>query len=84
MTDPAVTTTGDGSNSILRDSKLGLAVTFILGIALDTVIGAASNVDTSNWHGWWVPFVSLGLSTAVGWLTTYKAKRSKARAARGY
>ncbi len=67
----------DGSNSILRDSKVGLAVTFVLGVALDTAIGAVTNVDTSSWSGWWVPFVSLALATAGGWLTTYKTKRQK-------
>lgn len=69
------TPTADGSKSILRDSKLGLAMTFVLGVALDTVITAVTNVDTSSWTGWWVPFVSLGLATAGGWLTTYRAKR---------
>jgi hypothetical protein len=75
---------GDGSNNIQRDSRLGLAVTFVSGFALDTAISAVANVDTTSWSGWWVPFVSLGLATAGGWLTAYKAKRTKARAARGY
>jgi high-affinity Fe2+/Pb2+ permease len=76
MTDYS-TPAGDGSKSILRDSKLGLAVTFVLGIALDTAISAVTNVDTTSWTGWWVPFVSLGLATAGGWLTAYRAKRRK-------
>ena len=67
--------TTDGSNNLARDSKYGLAVTALLGLALNAAIGALANVDTTSWHGWWVPFVSLGVSTALGALTAYKAKR---------
>ena len=74
----------DGSNNIQRDSRLGLAFTFVSGVILDAVISAVANVDTSSWTGWWVPFVSLALATAGGWLTAYKARRTKARTARGY
>ena len=75
MTQP----TADGANQLHRDSKLGLAVTFVLGIGLDTAITALTNADTSTWKGWWVPFASLAISTAAGALTSYKAKR-RARA----
>jgi hypothetical protein len=75
MTD--TTARPDGSNSVLRDSKFGLAFTFLAGIVLDTAISAVTNVDTTHWTGWWVPFVSLGLATAGGYLTTYRAKRRK-------
>lgn len=67
--------TPDGANHLARDSKLGLAVTFLGGVALDGAISALANVDTSHWTGWWVPFVALGASTALGALTSYKARR---------
>lgn len=67
--------TASGANVLHRDSKLGLAVTFVLGIGLDTAITALTNADTSTWRGWWVPFASLAISTAAGALTAYKAKR---------
>lgn len=66
-----------GKNELAHDSKMGLAVTFIGGFVLNAAIGALSNVDTSSWHGWWVPFVSLAVSTSLGALTAYKAKRQK-------
>lgn len=75
LDDPRTAPTADGSNSILRDSKLGLVVTFLSGIILNSAISAVTNVDTTNWHGWWVPLVSTGLATAGGWLTTFKARR---------
>lgn len=75
MTD--TTANADGSNHLARDSKLGLAVTFLGGAALDAAIGALADVDTSSWSGWWVPLVSVGISTALGALTAYKAKRRK-------
>lgn len=64
----------DGSNQLHRDSKLGLAVTALGGLAINAAIGALANVDTTSWSGWWVPFVALGVSTALGALTSYKAK----------
>ena len=76
MTD---TETGTGKNDLARDSKLGLAVTFVGGVVLDAAIGALTDVDTSSWSGWWVPLVSVGISTALGALTAYKAKRRPAR-----
>lgn len=72
-------TAPSGKNDLARDSKLGLVVTFVGGVALDAAIGALADVDTSSWSGWWVPFVSLGISTALGALTAYKAKRHPAR-----
>lgn len=64
-----------GENNLARDSKFGLAVTFLGGVALDAAISSLTDVDTSSWHGWWVPFVSLGTSTAAGALVAYRAKR---------
>jgi hypothetical protein len=78
------TTSGNGANHLARDSKLGLAVTFLGGVALDAAIGALADVDTSTWSGWWVPFVALGVSTGLGALTAYKAKRRVAGPTRGY
>lgn len=81
-------TAGSGANKLFRDSKLGLAVTGLGTVALDavltSVIEAASSVDTSGWHGWWTTVASAALATAVGALTAFKAKRTKARVERTY
>jgi hypothetical protein len=75
LDDPRTAPTSDGSNSITRDAKIGYVVNFLVGVLVTGLIGGLSSVDTSTWHGWWVPFVTLGISTALGWLTTYKARR---------
>jgi hypothetical protein len=75
LEDPRAASTSDGSNSITRDSKMGLVVNFVVGVAVAAAIGGLTSVDTSTWSGWWVPFATLGISTALGWLTTYKARR---------
>lgn len=65
----------DGTNEVPRDAKLGLGVNFVVGIAISAAIGGLTSIDTTTWSGWWVPFVTLGVSTALGALTTYKARR---------
>jgi hypothetical protein len=74
-----------GANHLFRDSKLGLLVTGLATVALDGVINsvleAATNVDTSGWSGWWTTVASAALATGVGALTAYKAKRAKSHPA---
>lgn len=83
MTDNA--TAGDGSNSIKRDSKIGLIVQYVIGVALTFGAAELAKVDLSNRRGWWVPFAALALATGSGWFATYKAAREKRLAAkRGY
>jgi len=81
MTD-ATTGTGDGSKHLFNDSKLGVLVTGGLTVAfdgaLDAVINAATNLDTSGWSGWWTTVASAVLATGLGALTAYRAKRRKA------
>jgi hypothetical protein len=76
-------TTEHGANHLFRDSKLGLAVTGLATVALDGVISsileAATNLDTSGWHGWWTTVASAALATGIGALTAYKARREASR-----
>ena len=65
----------DGKDELARDSKLGLAPNFIVGIVISAAIGGLTSIDTTTWSGWWVPFVTLGASTSLGALTAYKARR---------
>jgi hypothetical protein len=74
--------TGSGKNKLFNDSKLGVLVTGGLAVvfdgALDGAINALSGVSTAGWNGWWTTVASAVLATALGALTAYKAKRSKA------
>ncbi len=75
--------TSDGSRHLFRDSKLGLWVaggaTVVFDGALDGLITALTNVDTSGWNGWWTTVASALLATGLGALTAYRAKRRKSR-----
>ena len=82
MTD--VNESHDGKNKLFNDSKLGVlvvgAATVIFDGAIDGAINALTNVDTSGWSGWWTTVAAAALSTALGALTAYKARRHKASA----
>jgi fatty acid desaturase len=65
----------DGKNELAKDSKAGLATNFVVGIVVSAAIGGLTSIDTTTWSGWWVPFVTLGVSTALGAATAYKVSR---------
>jgi hypothetical protein len=88
MANATVPPPADGSNHLFRDSRLGLLVAGAGTVALDAVLSWAlvelANIDTSGWSGWWTTVAAAGLATITGAVTSYKAKRDKARAARRY
>jgi fatty acid desaturase len=65
----------DGKNELARDSRAGLATNFVVGVVVSAAIGGLTSIDTTTWSGWWVPFVTLGISTALGAATAYKVRR---------
>lgn len=65
---------GDGSRSLAKESKAGLAVTFVVTVLAEGVLGALTKVDLSSATGWWVPVASAGIGTAVGLLTAWLKK----------
>lgn len=62
---------GDGSNSLAKESKAGLTVGFLVTVALQVLGAGLANLDTSGWSGWWVPLVTTGIGTVVGLITAY-------------
>jgi hypothetical protein len=72
-----------GKNKLFHDSKLGVLVvgagTVVLDGALDGAIQALTNVNTSGWNGWWTTLAAAAVSTGLGALTAYKARRHAAR-----
>jgi hypothetical protein len=81
MTD-ATASQGDGRNRLFGDSRLGLIVSYVTGVALTFGVAELAKVDLSSKRGWWVPFLALAISNGGGALAAYKAKREKARAAK--
>lgn len=66
----------DGSYSLASESKTGIATGAIVTFILQTVAQGLSGLDTSNWSGWWVPLVTAGVGTLVGFITAYLKKNA--------
>lgn len=62
---------GDGSKSLAKESKAGIAVQFALTVLATGLLGWLANLDTSHWTGWWAATAVAGVSAAVGLLTAY-------------
>jgi hypothetical protein len=75
MTSPSVNgPNGDGSRSLAKESKAGLAVTFLLTAAGTVALQALTNLDTSSWQEWWAPLGVAAVSTGIGLLTAWLKK----------
>ena len=66
----------DGSNSLARDSKLGIAATLVTYALADAAITALTHLNTDTWQGWWARIAQAAVATAIGLLTAYKARRT--------
>lgn len=64
----------DGSFSLAKESKAGLAVMFVVTVLVEGVLGALTKVDLSTFTGWWVPIASAGIGVATGLLTAWLKK----------
>jgi hypothetical protein len=64
----------DGSKSLARESKLGLAVTFLLTMFGTGVLGWLAELDLSTVPGWAMGAAVYAVSTVVGLITSYLAK----------
>lgn len=64
----------DGSYSLAKESKAGLAVAFVVTVLAEGMLGALTKVDLSSATGWWVPIASAGIGVATGLLTAWVKK----------
>lgn len=62
---------GDGSKSLAKESKAGIAVQFALTVLATGLLGWLNDLDTSHWAGWWAATAVAAVSAAVGLLTAY-------------
>lgn len=76
MSNPALNSgpKSDGANSLAKESKVGLAVTFVGALVLNTAIDALTNLDLNGHTGWWVNLATVGASTAAGLLVAYRKR----------
>lgn len=63
--------TSDGSKSLAKESKVGLAVSFALTLLATAGLSWLTNLDTSQWSGWWAAAGVSTVSTVAGLLSAY-------------
>ena len=79
MTQPEVAGPNrDGSKSLERESKFGLATTFVLTLAATAALGYLADLDLSTVPGWAAGAATLAVTTVVGLLTAYVTKNRPA------
>lgn len=61
----------DGSRSLAKESKVGLAVSFLLTSIAIGLLGWLTNLDTSHWSGWWAAVATSAVSTVIGALSAW-------------
>lgn len=64
----------DGSQSLAKESKAGVAVTVLLTIAGTGAVQWLSNLDTSGWSGWWAGTATAAVAGAIGLVTAWLKK----------
>jgi hypothetical protein len=64
----------DGSQSLAKESKAGLAVAFVLQIAAVGALDALNKIDLSGATGWWTAIAGAGVSTGIGLITAWLKK----------
>lgn len=74
MTNPAQTggPAGDGSRSLAKESKVGIAVSSILVVAVPAMLDWLTGLDTSNWTGRWATIGAVLVSGLVGALAAWR------------
>jgi hypothetical protein len=73
MSNPAQTAgpTRDGAKSLAKESKVGLAVSFLITTLATGVLGWLTNLDTSHWSGWWASVGVAAVGTVTGLISAY-------------
>lgn len=67
----------DGTKSITRDAVLGQLTQYVLAVVATAALGALNALDLTTLPGWLTGAGTLAVTTAVGFLTNYLAKRKK-------
>lgn len=64
----------DGSKSLAKESKVGLATSFVLAVAATAALGALGNLDLSTVPGWAAGAATYAVATVGGLLAAYVKK----------
>lgn len=63
---------GDGKNSLAKESKVGIAVTFVGSVLAAGALEWLTELDTEAWSGRFAAIGAAGVATLIGLLTAYK------------
>jgi uncharacterized membrane protein HdeD (DUF308 family) len=74
MTNGTPGQTGDGSKSLAKESKAGIAMTLLVFWVGQGVVDGIQSLDTSAWHGWWASAAVGALASVSGLITAYLKK----------
>lgn len=76
MVNPATTAgaNGDGSNSLAKESKVGIAWTWFLTVLGTGGVAWLTNLDTSHWTGWWAGVAISTVAAVIGVVSAYLKK----------
>jgi hypothetical protein len=66
----------DGSNSLAKESKVGLAVQWILGVLAVGALDWLTNLNTSSWTGYVGQAGVLAFAWAIAAITAWRKKNS--------
>lgn len=61
----------DGSQSLAKESKVGIAVQFVLTVLATGALGWLAKLDTSHWSGWWAATAVAAVAAVIGLLTAW-------------
>ena len=61
----------DGSKSLAKESKAGLAVSLLATIVATGALKWLTDLDTSQWSGWWATSAVAAVGTGIGLLTAW-------------
>jgi uncharacterized membrane protein HdeD (DUF308 family) len=64
----------DGSKSLAKESRWGLATSFIVFTVLQSVLDGLTRVDLSGSDGWWVPVLNAAIAAISGLIAAYLKK----------
>lgn len=65
---------GDGSNSLAKESKVGLATQWILGVLAVGALDWLTNLNTSAWTGYLGQAGALAVAWAIAAVTAWRKK----------
>lgn len=66
-----------GQKSITRDAVIGQLTQYGLAVGATAALGALNALDLTTLPGWLTGAGTLAVTTAIGFLTNYLAKRKK-------